>query len=152
MSDELQETTDREPGRRPGTPIFIALLLIALAAVIAAAVLGGKQKEIDEQVEQALKVEQMQATDENLIGNWSIKTETAGQAVYETGYIDHDILGDRVLHVLSEYDPRQLIIDINADGTLSSDELGNGVMTYKESTGKTEIRFEKEETTCTLTR
>lgn len=128
--------------------------VIALLVYLGTSHSGTKKAEEAEQarVEKAVAVKEVAAGEDNLMGNWTIKVQAGEDASHLMGVIERDSLGGFMLRVLSEYEPRIYGIRVEEDGTLWSDELGEGRMSVKESIGKTTITFKKDSSTCTLTR
>lgn len=87
----------------------------------------------------------------NLMGNYFVlMTENGEEARYQ-GTILEDALGQLILRVYDEYEPRTFRLDISGRSVMS-DEFGAGVMTYKKNIDKTTITFFKENSTCILTK
>ena len=133
-------------------PFVIALSVILIAAGVLAWHFIAQDKALEKRTEEAMKVETVIPTRSDLVGNYSMKMESGEIVTNATAYIDVDDLGNCVLHILSEYEPRALKIEINEDGTLYNEELGLGNMTRKPSIDKTSIKFVKEDLTCEFTR
>ncbi|MCR5547384.1 MAG: hypothetical protein K6F25_01370 [Bacteroidales bacterium] len=135
--------------------IIISVVAALLVAAGVAYVLrdGAKEKKaIETRTEEALLEEEIDATVENILGNYTIKLKTGDEVKRMAGYIDTDFLGQPVLHVLSEYAPMVFPIEITDDGRVWSGDLGDGIMFSKKSIDKIIIRFEQKGTVCTLTK
>jgi len=133
-------------------------VLIVLITIFVA-LLGGlfyyykhTEKAINNHKEQALQEDTVMIDPENILGNYFILFVSGDVETRQSGYIDQDSFGQVVLHILSQYDPRTLILDIQSDGKIYNDELGYGSMTYKSSIGKTSIKFENNGLICILTK
>lgn len=137
-------------------------VLIYVIAIISALLFGAlvyycvsyqrQRKEFEERTQKALSTESVEITPDNILGNYSVKLEACGDIEYTTGYIENDILGSYVLHILSLYEPHVFILEFDSEGRIYARDLGVGSMTYKASIDKTMIRFEKDGLKCTLTK
>lgn len=133
--------------------LFLALMFIVVVGGAALFLTYNEhEKAVEEHVQEALRVDQIPATRENVIGNYSVVVDDAGVEMRYTGAIDEDSLGNLVLSFYNEFEPKKFMVHINEDGTLFSESLGTGSMSFKSSIGKIIITFEKEDTKCTLTR
>jgi len=142
------------PKSSKGFVILLCLFVVLLAAAVASFYLkyDREEKEFNDRVKKTLNIEQVKITPDNILGNYSVKMESVEDVQYLAGYIDLDILGSYTLHILSEYDPRTYLLDIDEEGRVFNNELGLGLMTYKANINKTIIRFEKDGLVCTLTK
>ena len=87
-----------------------------------------------------------------ICGNYDLRFDYADSVARFVGVIDRDMSGNYVLTILSDMEPRVLMLDIDAGGHINCEELGSGTMSYRESIDKTTIRFKGEEYICTLTK
>ena len=135
--------------------LIIAVVVALLAAAGVAYILRDNakaRKAVETRTEEALQEEEIKATVENILGNYTIKLKTGDEVKRMAGYIDTDFLGQPVLHVLSEYAPMVFPIEITDDGRVWSGDLGDGIIFSKKSIDKIIIRFEQKGTVCTLTK
>ena len=88
----------------------------------------------------------------NLEGSYSMKFTAAGETRYATAAVKK--VGDRQYEIAraTVYGPTVYTFTINEDGTVSSEELGTGSITYRSDLKLTTIRFEKTGFLCELTR
>jgi len=130
------------------------VIIIAFLAVVAI-LLGfyfGMKSNVEDKATAAEQCDSLAVSIENLVGNYEIRLDRLDSALAMTGYIDTDSLGFTRLHILSEYEPRLLPLEITPDGKVYNEELGEGYMTYKPSVEITTITFQKEDTICVLRR
>lgn len=86
-----------------------------------------------------------------LVGNYFVLvTDKGGDTRYQ-GSILEDALGQLILRIYDDYEPRTIHLSIVGD-TVTSDELGVGTMTYKKNIDKTTITFSKANSICILTK
>lgn len=138
-----------------GTLKYFAAALVAFAIVAGAVWFFGskkQQKEVEEHNRAVLQVDTVSASYQNLPGTYSILVDNAGAETRYTGVIEEDALGNYVLRIYDEYEPRTVLLTVTDDGTLESEELGKGTMTYKKNIDKTTLTFIKEDSKCTLTK
>lgn len=102
--------------------------------------------------EAVTKVDTLITTPDNIAGNYFMTVSEDGDESRLQGTIEEDALGQWVLHIYDEYEPRTVLLNIENDGTISSEDLGTGVMTYKKNIDKTTITFTKDNSTCVLTK
>jgi len=151
--EEYQNT----PTPKKNNKVLVILLMIF---VVLLAVAGGyyyysystQKKAFNERTEKALGTETVKITPENILGNYSVRIESGNDVQHMTAYIDTDILGSYILHILGEYEPHTMMLEIDEEGRVYTNELGLGFMTYKASIDKTMIIFEKDGVTCKLTK
>ncbi|MBQ3767103.1 MAG: hypothetical protein II874_10265 [Bacteroidales bacterium] len=88
----------------------------------------------------------------NLEGNYSMKFTMAGETRYATAAVKKT--GDREYQIarVTVYGPTVYTFRLGEDGTVSSEELGTGSITYRSDLKLTTIRFEKPDFQCELTR
>lgn len=142
-----------EPAKSKGYGAFFlvaALVLLLAAGGLFAYRQISARRAMEEKAREALSEETVTITSSNILGSYTVRIESTEGSSTLAGYIDSDALGSIVLHILSEYEPRLLPLEIEDDGTVSNEEMGVGIMTYKKSVDRTTIVFRKGETTCTL--
>ena len=133
--------------------LFISLMLLVVAASVAIFLNYNRyETAMEEHIQNALRVEEIDATPMNILGDYSVQILEAGVETQYTASIREDSLGNPVMTLYDEYEPRKLMLTLNEDGSLYSDYLGRGIMSFKSNIGKIIIRFEKEDMVCTLTR
>lgn len=98
------------------------------------------------------KEEAVEFPEDRICGNYDLRFDYADSVARFVGVIDRDMSGNYVLTILSDMEPRVLMLDIDAGGHINCEELGSGTMSYRESIDKTTIRFKGEEYICTLTK
>ncbi|MCQ2141769.1 MAG: hypothetical protein MJY83_05430 [Bacteroidales bacterium] len=135
---------------------WIPWAIVTVVLVGAAVAFFSFKKGIDDTLatksEQALSVETQAASEENLLGGYDVLLVSGDIENHFTAVIDQDEMGDLLLHIYSEYEPKVLRLEILEDGKISNEELGVGVMTYQKSIDKLSITFEKGNAKCVLSR
>ena len=88
----------------------------------------------------------------NLEGSYSMKFTSAGETRYATAAVKK--VGERQYQIarVTVYGPTVYSFTIAEDGSVKSDELGAGSVTYRSDLKLTTIRFEKTNFLCELTR
>lgn len=88
----------------------------------------------------------------NLEGSYSMKFTSAGETRYATASVKK--VADRQYQIarVTVYGPTVYTFTIAEDGSVKSDELGTGSITYRSDLKLTTIRFEKPNFLCELTR
>ena len=88
----------------------------------------------------------------SLEGSYSMKFTSAGETRYATAAVKKT--GDRQYQIarVTVYGPTVYTFTVSEDGTVSSEELGTGSITYRSDLKLTTIRFEKTDFLCELTR
>jgi len=154
MSDIQTNDNGAQKKHSVSFPLILTILAALIVVGVSADYFVKKNKEAKARIEEAMSQEAVPITAGNIIGHYTIalQEEVDEDATNYTGFIDIDAVGACTLHILSEYEPRLLLLDINSDGTVTNDELGIGTMTYKRSIDKTTITFKKGNQTCTLTK
>ena len=88
----------------------------------------------------------------NLEGSYSMKFTSAGETRYATASVKK--VGDREYQIarVTVYGPAVYTFTVGENGSVTSDELGEGTITYRADLKLTTIRFEKTNFLCELTR
>lgn len=86
-----------------------------------------------------------------LVGNYFVLVTEKGEDTRYQGSVLEDALGQLILRIYDEYEPRTIHLGIDGE-TVTSDELGVGIMTYKKNIDKTTITFTKANSICILTK
>lgn len=88
----------------------------------------------------------------NLEGSYSMKFTSAGETRYATAAVKK--VGDRQYQIarVTVYGPTVYSFTLAEDGSVKSDELGAGSVSYRSDLKLTTIRFEKTNFLCELTR
>lgn len=88
----------------------------------------------------------------NLEGSYSMKFTAAGETRYATAAVKK--VGEKQYQIAraTVYGPTVYTFTLSEDGSVSSEELGNGSITYRSDLKLTTIRFEKPDFLCELTR
>ena len=88
----------------------------------------------------------------NLEGSYSMTFTSAGETRYATASVKK--VADRQYQIarVTVYGPTVYTFTIAEDGSVKSDELGTGSITYRSDLKLTTIRFEKPNFLCELTR
>ena len=89
---------------------------------------------------------------QRLEGNYSMKIVSEGKTRYSTATVKELATGQFQIARVTVYGPVYYGFLLSEDGTVHSEELGDGTVSYKESIDKTTIRFEREDSICELTR
>lgn len=85
-------------------------------------------------------------------GNYSVCIESNGKSHFYTASVVQYTLSYYRIELRTDYGKNIYTFTVQADGTLSSPELGNGKVTYKESINKLSLEFFGETTRCVLTK
>ena len=88
----------------------------------------------------------------NLEGSYSMKFTSAGETRYATASVKKVAERQYQISRVTVYGPTVYTFTIAEDGTVKSDELGTGSITYRSDLKLTTIRFEKPNFLCELTR
>lgn len=88
----------------------------------------------------------------NLEGSYSMKFTSAGETRYATASVKK--VGDREYQIarVTVYGPAVYTFTVGENGSVVSEELGEGTITYRSDLKLTTIRFEKTNFLCELTR
>ena len=88
----------------------------------------------------------------NLEGSYSMKFTSAGETRYATAAVKK--VGDREYQIarVTVYGPTVYTFTVGENGSVVSEELGEGAITYRSDLKLTTIRFEKTDFLCELTR
>ena len=88
----------------------------------------------------------------NLEGSYSMKFTSAGETRYATASVKK--LAERQYQIarVTVYGPAVYTFTVAEDGTVQSDELGTGGISYRADLKLTTIRFEKKDFLCELSR
>ena len=88
----------------------------------------------------------------NLEGSYSMKFTSAGETRYATAAVKKT--GEREYQIarVTVYGPTVYTFTLGEDGTVTSEELGTGSISYRADLKLTTIRFEKTDFLCELTR
>jgi len=88
----------------------------------------------------------------NLEGSYSMKFTSEGETRYATASVKK--MAERQYQVarVTVYGPVVYSFTVHEDGTVQSDELGTGSVTYRSDLKLTTIRFEKKDFLCELSR
>ena len=88
----------------------------------------------------------------NLEGSYSMKFISEGETRYATASVKKIAQRQYQIARVTVYGPAVYTFTIAEDGTVSSDELGTGTITYRSDLKLTTIRFEKTNFLCELSR
>ena len=88
----------------------------------------------------------------NLEGSYSMKFTSAGETRYATAAVKK--VGEKQYQIarVTVYGPTVYTFTLGEDGSVSSEELGTGSVSYRSDLKLTTIRFEKTDFLCELTR
>ena len=88
----------------------------------------------------------------NLEGSYSMKFTSDGETRYATASVKKIAQRQYQIARVTVYGPTVYTFVIAEDGTVSSDELGSGTISYRSDLKLTTIRFEKTNFLCELSR
>ena len=88
----------------------------------------------------------------NLEGSYSMKFTSDGETRYATASVKKVAERQYQIARVTVYGPTVYSFTISDDGTVSSDELGTGSVSYRSDLKLTTIRFEKTNFLCELSR
>ena len=88
----------------------------------------------------------------NLEGSYSMKFTSDGETRYATASVKKIAERQYQIARVTVYGPTVYTFTVAEDGTVSSDELGNGTVSYRSDLKLTTIRFEKTNFLCELSR
>ncbi|MBR2747846.1 MAG: hypothetical protein IKD95_05805 [Bacteroidales bacterium] len=121
---------------------------VALSALAAAAVLAGCAGRSVQQVSLLPDVQKIG----NLEGSYSMKFTSDGETRYATASIKKVAQRQYQISRVTVYGPAVYTFTVAEDGTVTSEELGTGSITYRSDLKLTTIRFEKTNFLCELSR
>lgn len=134
------------------TALTIILTLLFSAAIVVGVLLYVRKIYLERETDSALTEETVTLDDSKLLGTYDVRFEYPDSISRFVGVFEKDVADNYVLTILSEYAPKVLLFEMQADGSLYSSDLGKGIVVYKESIDKVTIRFKKEDYRCTLTK
>ena len=88
----------------------------------------------------------------NLEGSYSMKFTSDGETRYATASVKKIAERQYQISRVTVYGPAVYLFTVSEDGTVKSDELGTGSVTYRSDLKLTTIRFEKTNFLCELSR
>ena len=88
----------------------------------------------------------------NLEGSYSMKFTSDGETRYATASVKKVAERQYQIARVTVYGPTVYSFTVAEDGTVSSDELGTGTVSYRSDLKLTTIRFEKTNFLCELSR
>ena len=88
----------------------------------------------------------------NLEGSYSMKFTSDGETRYATASVKKIAERQYQIARVTVYGPTVYSFTVAEDGTVSSDELGTGTVSYRSDLKLTTIRFEKTNFLCELSR
>ena len=88
----------------------------------------------------------------NLEGSYSMKFTSDGETRYATASVKKIAERQYQIARVTVYGPTVYTFTVAEDGTVTSDELGTGTITYRSDLKLTTIRFEKTNFLCELSR
>ena len=124
-------------------PIRLAILALAVAAVLAGC--AGRS------VQQVSLLPDVQKIG-NLEGSYSMKFTSDGETRYATASVKKVAERQYQIARVTVYGPTVYSFTVADDGTVSSEELGAGTVSYRSDLKLTTIRFEKTHFLCELSR
>ena len=124
-------------------PFRLAFLFLAIAAVFAGC--AGRS------VQQVSLLPDVQKIG-NLEGSYSMKFTSDGETRYATASVKKVAERQYQIARVTVYGPTVYTFTVAEDGTVSSDELGTGTVSYRSDLKLTTIRFEKTNFLCELSR
>jgi predicted sugar kinase len=124
-------------------PLRLAFLSLAVTAVFAGC--AGRS------VQQVSAIPDVQKIG-NLEGSYSMKFTSAGETRYATASVKKVAERQYQIARVTVYGPTVYSFTVAEDGTVSSDELGTGTVSYRSDLKLTTIRFEKTNFLCELSR
>ena len=124
-------------------PIRLAILALAAAAFLAGC--AGRS------VQQVSILPDVQKIG-NLEGSYSMKFTSDGETRYATASVKKIAERQYQISRVTVYGPAVYSFTVAEDGTVSSEELGTGTVSYRSDLKLTTIRFEKTNFLCELSR
>ena len=124
-------------------PLRLAFFALAFAAVLAGC--AGRS------VQQVSLLPDVQKIG-NLEGSYSMKFTSDGETRYATASVKKVAERQYQIARVTVYGPTVYTFTVAEDGTVSSDELGTGTVSYRSDLKLTTIRFEKTNFLCELSR
>ena len=121
---------------------------LAILALSATAVLAGCAGRSVQQVSVLPDVQKIG----NLEGSYSMKFTSDGETRYATASVKKIAERQYQIARVTVYGPTVYTFTVAEDGTVSSDELGAGTVSYRSDLKLTTIRFEKTNFLCELSR
>lgn len=85
-------------------------------------------------------------------GNYSVCLESNGKSHFYTASVVQYTSSNYRIDLRTDYGKSIYTFTVQADGTLSSPELGKGKVTYKEPLNKLSLEFFRESNRCVLTK
>ena len=124
-------------------PLRLALLAFAFATILTGC--AGRS------VQQVSLLPDVQKVG-NLEGSYSMKFTSDGETRYATASVKKVAERQYQIARVTVYGPTVYSVVVAEDGTVSSEELGSGTITYRSDLKLTTIRFEKTNFLCELSR
>ena len=124
-------------------PIRLAILALAAAALLAGC--AGRS------VQQVSILPDIQKIG-NLEGSYSMKFTSDGETRYATASVKKIAERQYQIARVTVYGPTVYSFTVAEDGTVTSEELGTGTVSYRSDLKLTTIRFEKTNFLCELSR
>ena len=121
---------------------------LAILALSATAVLAGCAGRSVQQVSVLPDVQKIG----NLEGSYSMKFTSDGETRYATASVKKIAERQYQIARVTVYGPTVYSFTVAEDGTVTSEELGNGSVSYRSDLKLTTIRFEKTNFLCELSR
>ena len=121
---------------------------LAIHALSATAVLAGCAGRSVQQVSVLPDIQKIG----NLEGSYSMKFTSDGETRYATASVKKIAERQYQIARVTVYGPTVYTFTVAEDGTVSSDELGAGTVSYRSDLKLTTIRFEKTNFLCELSR
>ena len=119
---------------------------VSAVAIIFAAFIVRGERQINEVSETSMMVRTLLPEEEQLlVGMYHIRSLGADRGIRSSAVLS-GVDGNYCVTVYSDYSPLNLEAELLSDGTLRCDGLGEGIITYKPSTGSINIVFTKEGT------
>lgn len=89
---------------------------------------------------------------ETFSGNYAVLIQSEDEKQRYTATVSQFASSSYRIDMISEYGKMNYTFAVNPDGTLSSPELGKGVVSFKSTIGKLTIEFSMEDVKCVLSR
>ena len=121
---------------------------LAFQALVAAVLLAGCAGRSVQQVSILPDVQKIG----NLEGSYSMKFTSDGETRYATASVKKIAERQYQISRVTVYGPAVYSFTVAEDGTVSSEELGTGTVSYRSDLKLTTIRFEKTNFLCELSR
>ena len=121
---------------------------LALQALVAAVLLAGCAGRSVQQVSILPDVQKIG----NLEGSYSMKFTSDGETRYATASVKKIAERQYQISRVTVYGPAVYSFTVAEDGTVSSEELGTGTVSYRSDLKLTTLRFEKTNFLCELSR